>query len=254
MESTEKIIKVSPNDLSYVFKFINIFLDWNKDEFIKIMENVVKKRKEDRNLFSIKIKPSSLMVPLYSYFFAPQTIMEDLGFDIAYDDIINIEKISQFKISEIPDKADAIININVGPSVSGFSGGRLKTWGIRFSIKNKFEDDNRAVDISAYFGNKRDYEILAMELKTLRESQGESFYKIAHLTDPRAAKEIYGVEKSMFIIFNFIYTLYTGKYTGEFGEGDPQVDLLTPFANIIKSYGSEFEEVLDAIKVASVFI
>jgi hypothetical protein len=254
MRDIEKIIKVNPDDLLYIFNFINSVLDWDRNEFIKVMENVVKNRKNDRNLFSVRIKPNFLMVPLYSYFFAPQTVMKDFGFDIAYEDTINIEKISQFKIFKIPDKVDATISINVGPGIGGFSGERLRAWGIRFGIENKFKEDDRAVDISVYFGNKRDYELLKMELETLKKSQGKSFHRIANFVDPRAAKEIYGVEKSMFIIYNFIYTLYTGEYTGEFGEGDPQAGLLTSFAKVIKSYGETFEEVLDAIKIASFFI
>jgi hypothetical protein len=254
MENTGKIIKMDPNDLSYIFKFINSILNWNRDEFIKVMESIVEKRKGDRNLFSIRIKPNFLIVPMYSYFFASQMVMKNLGFEIAYDDTIDIEKISQFKVLEIPNKADVTISVNVGSSVGGFSSAILRVLGIRFSIKDKFEKDSKSLDISTYFGDKRDYEILKMELETLKKSQGESFYKVANLIDPRVALEIYGVEKSMFIILNFVYALYTGEYTGEFGEEDPQVGLLNSFTGIIKSYGKTFEEVLDSIKVASVFM
>lgn len=254
MENIEKIIKVNPEDIAYIFRFVSNAFSWDKNWFLKIMENVVRKRTDNRNLFLVRIKPKYLLVPVYSYFFATDTVMKDLGFTVAYEDIIEVEKISQFKVYRVPDMADVTISLIVRPSIGGFSGTKVEILGIRFSIKHKLKENDKVVDISVYFGHKRDYELLEMELQSLRESQGKSFYNLANFIDPRVAREIYGVEKSMFIISNFIYALYTGEYVGEFGKEDPQTWILRPFVEVLKGYGETFEGVLEAIKVASAFI
>jgi hypothetical protein len=56
--------------------------------------------------------------------------------------------------------------------------------------------------------------------------------------------DLYHIEKSMFILVNFLYTLYTGNLKAD----DTVYNLFKPYVEILQGYGNTFEEVVSTIR------
>jgi len=255
MENVEKTIRVNPNDIVKISKFIGRVFECSKDEYLDVMEGVAKKREGDKRLFSIRIIPNFLLAPMCSYSLYPSEIFTRvLRFKISFWDEINPDKFLPFKVLKIPNWVNGRIDVVVRPDFGGKGSGVLKLWEVSLVVESESVEENDNIDLSAYFGSQRDVEMLETYLKMFHENNGKSFFRINHFDAPSVGYAIYRIEEYTFVAINFLYTLYTGEYVGEFGEEDPQVKFLEPIVGILKGYGKTFEEVLDSVKVASVFV
>jgi hypothetical protein len=255
MEKFEETIKVNPNDIVKISKFIGRILELDKDEYLDVMENVAKKREKDGRLFSIRIIPNFLLAPMYSYsLYSSEILREVLGFKISFLDGINPDKFLPFKVLKIPNWANRKIEVAVSPDFGGRGSGVLKLWEVSLVVESESVEKDDNIDLSAYFGSQRDVEMLETYLKMFHENNGKSFFRINHFDAPSVGYAIYRIEEYIFVAINFLYTLYTGEYVGEFGKEDPQVIFLEPIVEILKGYGKTFEEVLNSVVVASTFV
>jgi hypothetical protein len=60
----------------------------------------------------------------------------------------------------------------------------------------------------------------------------------------KESTHLYNIEKGVFILVNFLYTLYTGNLKAD----DTEYNLFKPYVELLQSYGNTFEEVVSTIR------
>jgi hypothetical protein len=244
----EKMIKVNPLDIVYFSPYVRNNFIWGGEENCNLVKEV-SNAMHVQGLYMTQLIPSSILVPQYRY--SDNFLKEKLGIDIKYDDVIKLENLSSFTVQNVPDNVDYKIDIILEVDYSLGFGGLVRLWKLGIEIKLK----NRKDEIPFYNGiivqsEDTDKSSLEKELKTVIWADGKPYSKFRGKQNSLVVERIFNIEKSLLIVLNFLYTLYTNSFSKE----DRGHILFTPFVGTLQSYGETFEDVLSTIKEAMIFV
>jgi len=81
-------------------------------------------------------------------------------------------------------------------------------------------------------------------LRKLRWAMGRKYSNFSWKgKESKVFTHLYNIEKGMFILVNFLYTLYTGNLKTD----DTEYNLFKPYTELLQGYGNTFEEVVSII-------
>ena len=256
-EIEKKITKMNQMEVVGFSRFLRNAFELGFNEYINSLKKVVKSKEIYPMMLKIEIIPNFLLVPVYSYFFFKNPIMEHFGFKTEYKDEINSEDLLQYRIYKFPDNADRRIVLKLIPYPKMAQDCELRQLSVEINLKAKdredIEDTTLRLFISQRTFNSADTH---SRIKTLNGLQGKSFDELLHSEPREVFITIHYFEEKMFVIANFLYTLYTGEYNVKLdGEGPrSKHKVLIPVVKLLRSYGNDFREVLDSIRMVSIFV
>jgi hypothetical protein len=242
-----EIVKVEPRSLVYLYPFIRDTFVWMGEENYKLAEKLARGI-EIRGIYKIQLTPSFVLVPQYRY---TSTALKTLGFDVKYDSIIKLENLSTFTVQKVPDDLDYRINMLLDTSYDyNYNDWVVRLWKLEVEIKPKIRD-SRSPLYNWIFLNQ-DVERIDLEkvLKTVNWAQGKLYSKFSSRMNSSVVDRIQFLERSLFILLNFLYTIYTDTFSKE----DPEHILFNPFVDTLRSYGNTFEDLLFTIKELTILV
>jgi len=201
------------------------------------------------NYFNLKY----IIVPTCQfYYYYLEEVGRNLGIRIRREDKIEVK--NHFKFDEYELTGDfygvrSKVEINV--SISLNTGKGEATLDV-VSIKVKSNTDFFNYYWPLYFYNDRGYTVISRleeGLNALYESDGKSCQDLEK-ESPASAIKIGYFENTMFLVINFLYSLYNG----EFSMDTHEYKVLAPVTKHIRGFGENFEEVLETIKVGAMFL
>jgi len=256
-EIEKKIIKMNQVEILGFSRFLRNAFELGFDGYINSLKKVVKSKEVYPMILKIEIIPNFLLVPVYSYFFFKDPIIEHFGFKVEYKDEIHNENLLQYGIYKLPDNADRRIVLHLIPYPEMVQGVRLEQLSVEINLKAKDREDIKDTTLRLFVSQRiLNAADIHSRIKTLNELQGKSFDELLHSEPREVFTTVHYFEQRMFVIVNLLYTLYTGEYNVKLdGEGPrSKHKVLIPVVELLRSYGNDFQEVLDSIRIASVFI
>jgi hypothetical protein len=256
LEKTGEIMKINPEYVSLLHKFLLDFVKWNHDEYLKAVgRDDVKWRPIGSPAieyldYKAVIRPKFLLFPVYRYSSIPKnTIAEELGVEFEKDERIKIENLSLFNVYRVVEDVDPEVEITISTEILP-------------EITPSNEKIARLFDITVDFkvGSQKDYYCVIIiwslwynnYLKTLRWARGRKYLSLASkgILHSKVMSHIYAIENGMFVFLNFLYALYNER----FGEDTVEGRLFRPISNLLWSYGNTFEEALSTINELIVLV
>jgi len=253
----EGIIKMNPAEIAGFSRFLRNVFGMGFDKYINSLKKAVKSKEIYPMILKVEIEPSFLLVPVYSYFFFKNPIIEHFGFKTDYKGEIDSESLLQYRIYKLPDNADIRIVLKLIPNLRMVQEGMLEKLSVEFNIKAKDREDIEDMVLRLFISRETlNPDNTNLKIKTLNELQGKSFDGLLHSEPRQISSTVYYFEKKMFVIINILYTLYTGEYSVKPNrEGLRGKDkVLIPVVELLRSYGNDFQGVLDSIRMVSVFV
>jgi len=247
VEKTGRIIKVKPGDLVYLYPFVRNTFVWIGEENYKRAENLAR-GVEFEGVYEIQLTPSFILVPQYWY--TDTTLRNVLGFDVKYEDIIKIENLSNFVVQKVPDDISCRIGMWIDTSYDYNRGDWLvRLWELEINLRPKIKSDKPPFYSCMFLSENIERINLKEALETVNRVQGKLYSKLSSRKNSSVVDKIHFVESSLFILLNFLYTIYTGT----FSKGDPEHTFFDPFVDTLKGYGDTFEDLLLVIKELMIF-
>ena len=251
VEKTGKVIKAEPRYAKVLSKFLADFFEWDINDYL----NLTKKKAEPDGTIShtFYIKPDFLLLPAYRYSPIPNSkIVNEIGAEPKYDDIIRIENLSLFDEYQIINKYSKVSDIEIKVWASScFECKKVKIWGdvgVEFTIASDGIYESCSYGVStglslAFFDEN---------FKTLRWARGRKYSDFSWKSEGRSqvVHSLYNIEFAMFSLLNFFYTLYNGN---GFRPNTAEYNLFKPYIDLLQSYGDTFEGVLSTINESLVF-
>ncbi len=245
----EEMKKVNPKDLIYLHRFFSINLQWDVDFYDECLEYTKGYLVHGVGVFLIYLTPSFLLVPQYRY---SDTFLKDrLGFDVKYDSIIKLENLSTFTIQKVPDDIDYKIEMLLDTSYDhNRDDWQVRLWELEAKLKPKIK--NGKLPFYSWIFLNQDIELIDFEkvFKTVNWAQGKSYFRFSSRKNSLVVDRIHFVERSLFIILNFLYIIYANMFSKE----DSEHILFDPFSETLQSYGDTFEDVLSTIKELTILV
>ena len=244
IEKTGKIVKVEPSYLVPMWKFVFDFMNWNARDYLHYIRETIKRRPVLGSSHIILIKPGFLLLPVYRYSRIPEdNVVKRLGIEFKYDDRIMIENLSFFNVYRVIEDADPEVEIAIRVGTGIVSKGDIMkaiVEGVSIEFKTGTEGDSKYY----YYASSWDGEYDSY-LRKLRWAMGRKYSNFSWRGKKlKVFTHLYNIEKGMFILVNFLYTLYTGNLKAD----DTDYNLFKPYVEILQSYGKTFEEVVSTIR------
>jgi len=166
-----------------------------------------------------------------------------LGIEFKYDDRIKIENLSLFNVYRVIENADPDVKIEVLTGVASrgdIMKAKARVGKVSIKFKTSTEGDSKYNCYASSLDDEYD-----SYLSKLRWAMGREYSNFS-LKSKKAEvlSDLYHIEKGMFILVNFLYTLYTGNLKAD----DTEYNLFKPYVEILQSYGNTFEEVVSTIR------
>jgi hypothetical protein len=253
----EGIIKMNPIEIVRFSGFLRNVFGMGFDEYINSLKNTAKSKEIYPMILKVEIEPNFLLVPVYSYLFFKNQVMEHLGFKTEYKDEINCGNLLQYRIYKLPDNADARIVLRLIPYPKMVQGGMLKQLSVKVNIKAKNRGDIKGMDFKLFISQETLNSVdIHLKVKTLNGLQGKSFEELLRSEPSEIFRTVFYFEEKMFVIINLLYTLYTGEYSVKPGGKDlrGKDKVLIPVIELLRSYGNDFQGVLNSIRMVSAFV
>lgn len=221
-------VKINPEYVVAFIKFTRNFFVFDEDE-LRALRNP--------RLYVVPIIPTSLLVPVYRY--SPTSLDKKLGIEFKYEDKINIENLSHFRVVNLPKDSDIRVNLHLEPSERE----KALVWEVRIDIN---DPDNY---FSAVLEGGPRWDAFNKDINTIKWAKGRSYSKHSKSFASNVTASIFRVEEYIFVLSNLLYIVYSGEYHKD----KKEAELLAPFTEILKSYGDTFENALSSIKMAVMF-
>jgi hypothetical protein len=221
-------VKINPEYVVPLIKFTRNFFVFDEDK-LRALRNP--------RLYVVPIIPTSLLVPVYRY--SPTSLDKKLGIEFKYEDKINIENLSHFRVVSLPKDSDIRINLHLEPSERD----KAVIWEVRVDIN----------DPDHYFaaileGGPR-IDAFDKDINTVKWAKGRSYSRHSKSRASNVTASIFRIEEYLFVLSNLLYIVYSEEYHKD----KKEAKLLAPFTEILKSYGDTFENVLSSVKMAVMF-
>lgn len=194
----------------------------------------------------VVIEPDFLLLPAYRYSPIPNDhVLSRIGFEPKHEDVIKIENFGTFEVCKVVDAPNEIITtVEVGLHLNS---GIVRPWmvGVYFIFGPK-TGYGRAIEYS--YSSSLDTSFIWYDdyFRTLKWARGRRYSRFAFLgSNSNVFHNLYSIEKLSFAFVNFLYTLYTMddfKCKPFF-----EYNLFKPYAELLRSYGSSFEEALSVV-------
>jgi hypothetical protein len=255
LEKTGEIVRVNPQYIVPLHRFLVDFIKWGHDEYLKAVGKKdvrwcpVNGPAVEYLDYKTVIRPKFLLFPVYRYSAIPKhTVAEELGIEFEKDERIKIENLSLFDVYRVVEDVNPEVEITVSteilPEITQSNEKVAKLFDITIDFKIGSKKDYYCVIIiwSVWYNNY---------LKTLRWAQGRKYFNFASrgLVHSKVASHIYAIENGMFVFLNFLYALYNGH----FEEDTVEYKLFKPFSDLLRNYGDTFEEAISTINELMVF-
>jgi hypothetical protein len=225
----EEKIKVNPEDVTVFIKFVRNFFVFDEEKLITLRKP---------KLYEISIYPTSLLVPVYRYF--PTPLGKKLGIEFKYEDKINIENLSYFRVFNLPENSDIKIDLHLEPAERE---GDAIIWEVRVNINDP--DYHFAAILDGWPKESAFIE----DIRTIKWAKGRSYSKHSKSFSSKVTASIFRIEEYLFTLSSLLYVVYSGEYRKD----KKEAELFAPFTEILRSYGETFEEALPSIKIAATF-
>jgi hypothetical protein len=249
LEKTGEVVKVDPEYIVSLHKFLMDFVKWEPDEYLKAVgrEDVrwrpVNGPAVEYLDYKAVIRPKFLLFPVYRYSSIPKyTVADELGIEFEKDERIKLENLSLFDVYRVVDGVDPEVEITISneilPEITPSNKKRARLFDITIDFKIGSKKDYYCVIIiwSIWYSNY---------LKTLRWARGRKYLNFASkgLVHSKVVSHIYAIENGMFVFLNFLYALYNEH----FEEDTVESRLFKPLSDLLRSYGNTFEEAMSTI-------
>jgi hypothetical protein len=244
IEKTGKIVKVEPSYVVPMWKFVFDFMNWSARDYLHYIRETIKRGPVWGSSHTVLIKPGFLLLPVYRYSPIPEDkVVKRLGIEFKYDDLIMIENLSLFNVYRVIEDADPEVEIAIRVGTGIVSKGDIMkaiVEGVSIEFKTGTERDSKYYYYaSSWDGDYDSY------LRKLRWAMGRKYSNFSWKgKNLKAFTHLHNIEKGMFVLVNFLYTLYTGNLKAD----DTEYNLFKPYAEILQSYGNTFEEVVSTIR------
>jgi hypothetical protein len=266
IKKTGKSFEVEPYDIIRFATFLSCVMQW---DIVNGYLSFSSDKSESVPLSSVRyntltICPKYILVPtnyfnlkyiivptcqFYDYYL--EEVGRNLGIRIRPEDKIKVKK--HFKFDEYELTGDfygvrSKVEINVSISLNT---GKGKATLDVVSIKVKSNTDFFDYYWPLYFYNDIGYTVrsrLEEGFIALKESNGKRCQDLEK-ESPASTIKIGYLENTMFLVINFLYSLYNGEFSMDTNE----YKVLAPFIKLIRSYGENFEEVLETVKLYTKF-
>ncbi len=257
MEEKEKVIRMNQMEIIWFSRFLHNAFRIGLDKYINLLKKVAISKEIYPMMLEIEIIPNFLLVPVYSYFFFKDPIMEHFGFKTEYKDEINSEDLLQYRIYKFPDNADRRIVLKLIPYSRMVQDGGLRQLSVEINLKAKDREDIEDTTLRLFISQETlNSTGMYSKIESLNELQGKSFDELLHSEPGEIFRTIHYFEQKMFVIANLLYTLYTGEYNVKLDGKGPRSKhkVLIPVVKLLRSYGNDFRKVLDSIRMVSIFV
>jgi hypothetical protein len=256
LEKTGEIVKINPEYIVPLHRFLTDFVKWNHDEYLKAVDGKdvrwcpVGSPAVEYLDYKVVIKPKFLLFPVYRYSSIPKHIVaERLGVEFERDERIKIENLSLFNVYRIVEDVDPEVDITISTEIlpeitpSNEKVARLFDITINFKIGSNKDYYSVIVIWSIWYNNY---------LKTLRWARGRRYLNFASkgVLHSKVLNHLYAIENGMFVFLNFLYALYNEHFEDDTVESR----LFKPFSDLLRSYGNTFEDMLSIINELMVFV
>jgi hypothetical protein len=197
-----------------------------------------------KNFFRLTIYPSTLVLSIYKYSILStgreKELRVFLGANYNHFDIISCGAMSMFKPVEIKENENVRIDLDYHRSPNNIF--KIENIYLRLApiTGNPYLEYNTQMEV--YF----DAELLDEAFKMLNKIEGKRTQTYLGKLKSKIEDTLYFFESSLTIIGNVLYPLYKDKYRSNI-----QVPELTKFADLIKTYGNTFNEVIENIVALS---
>jgi hypothetical protein len=241
IEKTVKIVKVEPSYWVPMWKFVFDFMNWSARDYLHYIRETIKRGPVFGSSHIVLIKPGFLLLPVYRYSPIPEdNVVRRLGIEFKYDDLIMIENLSLFNVYRVIEDADPEVEIAIRVRTGIVSKGdimKASVEGVSIEFKTGTEEDSKYY----YYASSWDGEYDSY-LRKWRWVIGRKYSNFS--LNLKEFTHLYNIEKGVFILVNFLYTLYTGNLKAD----DTEFNLFKPYVEILQSYGNTFEEVVSTIR------
>jgi hypothetical protein len=263
IEKTGKIVKVEPSYVVPMWKFVFDFMNWSAKDYLHYIREIretIKRRPVFGSSHIVLIKPGFLLLPVYRYSRIPEdNVVKRLGIEFKYDDLIMIENLSLFNVYRVIEDADPDVKmeIEVFVGIAQFvrnasrdyimkAKARVEAVGIEFKTGTEGDSKRHYNGCFSKFNNNRDFfKLYDFYLGTLRWAMGRNYSNFSWRGEESEVLNcLHRIENDMFILVNFLYTLYTGNLKAD----DTEYNLFKPYVELLQSYGNTFEEVVSTIR------
>jgi hypothetical protein len=258
---TGEVVKADPRDIIYLYRFIRECITWNFDDYHNFLGKVGRKNSD---YYQATLTLNFLLVPKFRYSLPHEKIKNT---EVQQADKIKYENFSNFDVYQFdPNSNGEILEIKFESGIRHSNTKAVaRVWwldlvvvetGFRCSVGNS---DLSVASVEYYHSGtlihetNSDMEDLQGYLRTLRWTQGKSYLELSKRSKPNETGVGYKIrrfEENFFLFVNFLYTLYTGG----FEKNSPEYTLFKPFTDLLKTYGSTFEEVLSTVKEVMMFV
>jgi len=222
-------VRINPEDVTIFIRFVRNFFKFDEDKLIAL---------RNPKFYEFSIFPTSLLVPVYRY--SPTPLGKKLGIELKYEDKINIENLSYFRVVKLPENSDIKITLSLELTERD---NEAIIWGVRVNLNDPSYRFKALVDGSL------DDNGFNEDLKTVRWAKGRSYSRHSKSFVSKVTGSILRIEEYLFALSNLLYVVYSGEYRKD----KKEAELLAPFTEILKSYGNTFEDALSSIKIATLF-
>ena len=256
LEKTKEIMKIKPEYIVPLHRFLTDFIKWDHDEYLKavgrkdIRWRPVEAPAIEYLDYKAVIRPKFLLFPVYRYSSIPRhTVAEKLGVEFERGERIKIENLSLFNVYRIVEDVDPEVEITISTETLP-------------EIKPNNEKIARLFDITVNFkiGSNKDYYSVIIVwsiwynnyLKTLRWARGRKYlnFESRGILHSKVLSHLYAIENGMFVFLNFLYALYNEHFEDDTVESR----LFKPFSDLLRSYGNTFEDMLSTINELMVLV
>jgi hypothetical protein len=225
-----KVKKINPGDITIFTRFIRNFFVFEEEKLIAL---------RNPKLYKISIFPTSLLVPVYRY--SPTPLSKKLGVEFKYEDKINLENLSYFRVVKLPEDSDITIDLYLEPTDRDEE---IVIWGLKVNFNDSDYSFRAFVD-----GTVDNDDSFSKDLKTTRWARGRSYSRYLKCSVSKVRKSIFRLEEYLFTLSNLLYIVYSGEYRKD----KKEAEIFAPFTETLKGYGDTFEDALSTIKVAVLF-
>jgi hypothetical protein len=235
-------IKINPFNILDFYKFLKGYVEWDPDFYSEYLKSI---GKEEFGWAIVGISPEFILLPQYRYSLINSKLARITGIEReALNVIFKIENLSRYNIFKIEKEENTEKDDIKDYYIWAWTDGRRRKKATLDDLHMVFGHQNNDYTLirAGLTHPEKDIRKIEKALEVLKSLDNVTYRSFPKDRRGEIFDKIEFIENSFMVMLNFLYTVYTGYERDKFSK------LFDPITDMLKGYGSTFEDLIKTIR------